>query len=54
LGLLLQIALHFVEESEELSPADVLLTKGWSDIAAKKVVEKKVQTKISDVFRRNL
>jgi hypothetical protein len=35
-ALLLQIALRFVEESEESSPVDVLLIKRWRAITAKK------------------
>jgi hypothetical protein len=43
-----------VEESEESSATDVLLIKRLRDIAAKKHREKKLQTKISDFFRRSL
>jgi hypothetical protein len=53
LGLLLQIALSFVEESEQSSPADVIDT-AVEGIAVKKRCEKKFKLKYQIFFRRNL
>jgi hypothetical protein len=49
-GFFLQIALRFVEESEESSLAKMLLIKQWRDITTKKVVKKKFKLKYQIFF----
>ncbi|PSN51714.1 hypothetical protein C0J52_12305 [Blattella germanica] len=43
-----EVALRFVEQSNESTPADTMLIRRWRDIAARKRCEKNIQKKITD------
>lgn len=45
-----QIALHFVDQTDESTPADVLLIKTRWDIVSRKKCKNIKQNKISDFF----
>lgn len=48
----LEVALNFVEQCEEATPADVLLIKRWLSIAARKRAENERQTRKSDYLKK--